>query len=67
MNHIERMLDPAGFLRIHRSVLVNLRRITELHRDPDGAGSVLLQSGIRLRVARGRWEALETALGLIRL
>jgi len=67
MNNIEQMLDPAGFLRIHRSILVNLRRIAELQRDPDGAGSVQLDGGIRLRVARGRWEALEAALGLIRL
>lgn len=61
---LESTLDPGRFLRIHRSVLVNLDRVRELHRDPDGGGHVLLQNDVRLRVARSRWEDLETALRL---
>lgn len=32
------------------------------HRDPDGGGTLVLVDGVRLRVARGRWEAMERAL-----
>ncbi len=64
LHALESALDPTRFLRIHRSVLVNLDRVRELHRDPDGGGHVLLQNDVRLRVARSRWEDLETALRL---
>ena len=62
MHALERLLSGGEFLRIHRSLIVNLRRIRELHREGDGAGTVVLLDGVRLRVARGRWEALQSAL-----
>lgn len=62
MHALEQMLEPASFLRIHRSVIVNLDRVAELHRDEDGGGAVVLRDGLRLRVARGRWEELERRL-----
>jgi len=61
---LEAMLEARGFLRIHRSLLVRVARVAELHREDDGGGSVVLQDGVRLRVARGRWEALERALDI---
>lgn len=64
MRDMESMLGPARFLRIHRSVIVNLERVDVLHRDPDGGGSVRISTGVQLRVARARWETLELALGL---
>ncbi|MGD2067060.1 MAG: LytTR family DNA-binding domain-containing protein [Gemmatimonadota bacterium] len=64
IGRLETLLRPAGFLRIHRSSLVRLDRVGELARDPDGGGTVVLDSGVRLRVARRRWEELEGALGL---
>jgi two-component system, LytTR family, response regulator len=64
MHALEERLDPGGFLRVHRGVIVNLARIGELQRDRDGGGTLVLRSGVRLRVARGRWEALERALAL---
>jgi two-component system, LytTR family, response regulator len=64
MHALEELLDPRSFLRIHRSVIVNLARVSELQRDDDGAGTVVLRSGVRLRVARGRWEELERALSI---
>ncbi|MCI0435201.1 MAG: LytTR family DNA-binding domain-containing protein [Gemmatimonadetes bacterium] len=67
MNDLERLLDADVFVRVHRSITVNLRRVRELERDADGSGSVLLADGVRLRVARGRWDALVMALGLIQL
>jgi two-component system LytT family response regulator len=62
MNALEQALEAGAFVRIHRSVIVNVGRIRELHREPDGAGSIVLTDGVRLRVARGRWEALQAAL-----
>ena len=67
MHAIERLLDPRRFLRIHRSILVRLDAIRELSREPDGSGAVVLQGGVRLRVARGRWSALEEALDIAKL
>jgi two-component system LytT family response regulator len=64
MNALERLLDGGAFVRVHRSVILNVARVRELVRDADGSGAVILQDGVRLRVARGRWEALQQALGL---
>ncbi|HJU87804.1 MAG TPA: LytTR family DNA-binding domain-containing protein [Gemmatimonadaceae bacterium] len=62
MQALERLLDTREFLRIHRSLIVNLSRVRELHRESDGGGTIILTNGVRLRVARGRWEELERAL-----
>ena len=64
LRDLEAMLPRGSFLRIHRSVIVNLARVHVLHRERDGSGTVALRSGVQLRVARGRWEALQAALGL---
>lgn len=64
LSALEERLDPARFLRIHRSLIVRLDRVRELRRDADGGGCVVLHDGVRLRVARGRREALEQALRL---
>lgn len=64
MHALERYLEPLGFLRVHRSLIVKLDRVREMYRESDGSGVVLLSTGVRLRVARGRWEALEGALGV---
>ena len=42
-------------------------RVREMYREPDGSGIMLLTTGVRLRVARGRWDVLEKALGIERL
>jgi two-component system LytT family response regulator len=62
MHALERLLETGGFIRIHRSLIVNSDRVQELHREGDGSGFIVLKDGVRLRVARGRWEALEKAL-----
>jgi two-component system, LytTR family, response regulator len=62
MHALERLLDARRFVRIHRSSIVNINRVQVLHREADGSGTVVLTNGIRLRVARGRWEVLQLAL-----
>ena len=59
MNHLEQRLDPASFLRIHRSTIVNLDRVTELRTLAQGEAEVCLTDGTWLRLSRGRREKLE--------
>jgi len=56
MSAMETRLAPSGFMRISRSVIVNLSRIRELQ--PHGAGeySVILKSGARLHMTCGLGE-----------
>ncbi|MGH7720155.1 MAG: LytR/AlgR family response regulator transcription factor [Gemmatimonadaceae bacterium] len=62
MRALERALEGAEFVRVHRSLIVNVARIRELHRESDGSGTIVLHDGVRLRVARGRWDSLQSAL-----
>ena len=62
MHALERLLEAREFVRVHRSLIVSVKRVRELHREPDGGGTLVLADGVRLRVARGRWEAMERAL-----
>ena len=58
----EARLVGAGFLRVHRSYLVNPRLVTEFERRKDG-GYCLFGEGHRVPVARSRLAAVRAALG----
>ncbi len=60
---LEELLDPHRFLRIHRSVIVNLDRVRELQRLPGGDYAVLLDTGARLTMSRSYKERFEQAVG----
>jgi len=62
MNDLEGRLDPAKFVRIHRSIIVNLDRIKELHPHFNGDYVVVLEDGRQLKLSRTRREHLETRL-----
>ena len=62
MHDLETRLDPAKFVRIHRSVIVNLDRIRELHPHFNGDYIVVLEDGRQLRLSRTRRENLEARL-----
>ena len=49
---LERDLDADTFMRIHRSIIVNLKRIHKLELQDGGDYEVVLQSGDRLRLSR---------------
>jgi two-component system LytT family response regulator len=55
-------LDPARFVRIHRSVIVNVDRIRELQPAFHGEFVVTLHSGRRLRCSRTYSEMLTKAM-----
>ena len=63
MAHIESQLDPAQFVRIHRSTIVNVDRIHELHSSFGGEYVVLLHDKTRLTLSRGYREGLQARLG----
>lgn len=52
MNTLEKSLDPEIFLRIHRSVIVNLSRIKDLESDAHGEYVITLRDGARLQSGR---------------
>jgi two-component system LytT family response regulator len=52
MNTLEKSLDPETFLRIHRSIIVNLGRIRDLQPGVHGEYSITLQDGTRLQSGR---------------
>lgn len=66
MNDLEGRLDPAKFVRIHRSIIVNLDRIKELHPHFNGDYVVVLEDGRQLRLSRTRREQLEARLRINR-
>ena len=63
MSGVEGKLPRDGFLRIHRSAIVNLAAVRELQPGAHGDFVVVLQSGKRLPLSRGCRERLEEALG----
>jgi two-component system LytT family response regulator len=52
MNHLASRLDPAKFLRIHRSTLVHIERIKELQPMFSGDYTVILRDGTELTLSR---------------
>jgi two-component system LytT family response regulator len=63
MKHIEGQFDPAQFVRIHRSTIVNVERIKELQPYFKGEYVVKLHDGTSLKLSRGFRPHLEKALG----
>lgn len=62
MATLESKLDPARFVRIHRSAIVNLDRVKEIQPSFHGDGIVLLRGGKRLPLSRNYREKLHQHL-----
>jgi two-component system LytT family response regulator len=52
MNKLETALDPEMFVRIHRSIIVNIRQIKEVQPAQHGEYVIVLQSGVRIQSSR---------------
>ena len=63
LQSLENRLDPARFLRIHRSTIVNLDRIRELQPLFHGDYAVRLRDGTELTLSRNYREKLGEPLG----
>jgi two-component system, LytTR family, response regulator len=62
MTALEGKLDPAEFVRIHRSTIVRIDRIRELEPLFQGDYVVILEDGTRLTSSRGYRERLQELL-----
>ena len=62
MARLEARLDPARFIRIHRSTIVNIDRLRKLSPSFAGEYAVVLQDGTTLKLSRGYHERIETLL-----
>lgn len=65
ISEAEDRLSPIGFLRVHRSYLLNPARVTRFERNKDSGECYLEEDGkITIPVSRTRLAALRQALGL---
>ncbi len=62
MSELEAQLDPAKFLRVHRSAIVNLDRIRELQPWFRGDYRVILRNGTELTLTKNHRDKLEAQL-----
>ena len=62
MNTIEAVLDPERFLRIHRSHIVNVQRISQLWSLAHGQYVIELRSGQRLQSGRTYGDKIRRVL-----
>lgn len=62
ISSLETILDPAQFVRVHRSYIVNLEKITKI--EPYGKDNhvVVLTGGARLPVSRSGYARLRALL-----
>jgi len=56
---LEASLDPREFLRIHRSIIVNVRHVRELETGAHGEFIVVLQGGTKLQSSRSYHEKIK--------
>ena len=59
---LEAQLDGAQFLRIHRSIIVNLGRIDRIEQATRDSHVAVLKDGSRLPVSRSGYQKVRTAL-----
>jgi two-component system LytT family response regulator len=55
---LDAKLDPHKFIRLHRSAIVNIDHVREIHRDGRSEGWILLSTGERVRMNRTGWQKL---------
>jgi two-component system, LytTR family, response regulator len=51
-------LDPSKFVRVHRSIIVNVDQVHEILREGRSEGSVVLRNGQRLKMSKAGWQNL---------
>lgn len=58
MKTLQQRLDPARFQRIHRSAIVNVKKVKELHPHSNGEYFVVLENGSELKLSRSYKEVV---------
>jgi two-component system, LytTR family, response regulator len=59
MDEIEKQLDPRQFFRVHRSAIVNIDRVREIHPLFRGDCALVLSGGQRVKLSRSRRAEFE--------
>ncbi len=62
MAHLAERLDPRGFLRVHRSFIVNLKYVKEVRRETNGDSVVIMDSGHKVALGRSYRASLNQQL-----
>ncbi len=63
ISSLEAALDPARFVRIHRSVIVNVERIAKIEPYAKDSRVAVLSDGAQLPMSRAGYERLRSLLG----
>ena len=63
MQSMETKLDPEKFIRVHRSVMVNVEKIKEIYPRSNGDQDLVLQNGQRLMLSRNYRDKFFGLLG----
>ena len=58
IKELSNTLDPEKFVRIHRSAIVNVEQVSEIFREGQSEGAVVLKTGQRLRMSKAGWQSL---------
>ena len=63
MQQLEAKLDPEKFVRIHRSVVVNIEKVKEIHPRTNGDQDLVLHNGSGLMLSRNYRDRFLSLLG----
>ena len=58
MKALQQRLDPARFQRVHRSAIVNVDKVKELHPHANGEYFLILEGGQELKLSRSYKEVV---------
>jgi two-component system, LytTR family, response regulator len=62
MAQLEKMLDPAKFVRVHRSSIINLERIARIELYAKDSRMAILKDGTKLLISRAGYDKLKKLL-----
>jgi hypothetical protein len=62
LNDLERKLASRDFVRVHRSTMVRVGNVARLSRTRANGYTVVLDSGVQLRVSKRHWRNVETLI-----
>ena len=63
LRHVEERMDPHQFVRIHRSTILNLRRVEKVVPHANGGAVVVMRNGKRLKMSRSYRERIHALIG----
>lgn len=63
ITELEQQLDPASFVRLHRSTIAPRNRIASLRHDGGGIWDAVMRDGKNLRIGRSYLPAVRTMMG----